>query len=145
MNTVLPFNFMRQKIAVLQSELMQLPQYEPETKHYFHAGMYCREVFRPKGVLVIGKVHKLEHFYVIASGIVEITDGTGETQILTGPAVVKSKPGTKRAVMALTPVTAMTFHVLPEMSLEDAEAMLVEDEPTAYLPGNKLKTIGVFQ
>lgn len=135
--------FMRRKVDALQAALSELPQYEPRTKHYWHAGMYCREVYRDAGVLVVGKVHRREHFYVIASGIVQITDGNGEPQTITGPAVINSMPGTKRAVLSLTPVTCMTFHVLPEMPLEDAEALLVEDEPSHYLAGNRLKSLEV--
>ena len=52
---------MQQRIGALQAELSKLPQYEPQTKHYFHGGMYCREVFRHAGVLVVGAVHKKEH------------------------------------------------------------------------------------
>lgn len=131
---------MRQRVDVLQAELSKLPQYEPETKHYFHAGMYCREVYRDAGVLVVGKVHKKEHFYVIASGTVQITDGISDPVEITGPKVIQSKPGTKRAVLSLTPTTCMTFHVLSEMTLEEAEAALVEDDPLSmYGIGNAVK------
>jgi len=53
---------MLEKVQALQVELSKLPQYEPETKHYFHGGMYCREVFRHAGVLVVGAVHKKSIF-----------------------------------------------------------------------------------
>ena len=69
---------MRRSVEQLQEDISKLPQYQPETKHYFHAGMYCREVFRHAGVLVVGKVHKKEHFYLIVSGTVMITDGEGD-------------------------------------------------------------------
>ena len=59
---VAPQQMMRQKVETLQQELSKLPQYEPQTKHYFHGGMYCREVFRHAGVLVVGAIHKKEHF-----------------------------------------------------------------------------------
>jgi len=68
---------MQQKVGALQAELLKLPQYQPDTKHYFHGGMYCREVFRHAGVLVVGAVHKKEHFYLIVYGTVAITDGDG--------------------------------------------------------------------
>ena len=68
---------MLEKVQTLQAEVSKLPQYEPETKHTFHGGMYCREVFRHAGVLVVGKVHKKEHFYYIVSGTVAITTDDG--------------------------------------------------------------------
>lgn len=131
--------FMRGKVEALQAALDCLPQYEPETRHYFHGGMYCREVFRNQDVLVVGKVHKQEHFYVIVSGTVLITDGMDEAREVTGPEVIMSKPGTKRAVLSITPAVCMTFHRTDATSVEEAEAELVEDEPSAYAPGNKIK------
>lgn len=131
---------MQQKIGVLQAELSKLPQYQPETKHYFHGGMYCREVFRHAGVLVVGAVHKKEHFYLIVSGTVAITNGEGQVQEVTGPYLFQSKPGTKRAVYAVTDALCMTFHATESQTVEEAEAELVEiEDNTNYLPGNVLK------
>jgi hypothetical protein len=137
---VAPSLNMRDKVKILQEEVSKLPQYEPETKHYFHAGMYCREVFRHAGVLVVGKVHKKEHFYLIVSGTVQITDGEGNAQEVTGPHLFLSKPGTKRAVYAVTDTLAMTFHVTDATTVEDAEQQLVEEDPNAmYALGNKVR------
>jgi hypothetical protein len=135
-----PLGLMQQKVEALQSELAKLPQYQPETKHYFHGGMYCREVFRHAGVLVVGAVHKKEHFYLIVSGTVAITDGEGNVQEVTGPHLFQSKPGTKRAVYAVTDALCMTFHAIDATTVEAAEAELVELEPSSmYAPGNFIK------
>lgn len=137
---VAPPQMMRQKVKILQEELSKLPQYQPETKHYFHGGMYCREVFRHAGVLVVGKVHKKEHFYLIVSGTVQITDGEGNAQEVTGPHLFLSKPGTKRAVYAVTDTLAMTFHATAASTVEEAEEQLVEEDPDAmYALGNTVK------
>lgn len=130
---------MLDKVKTLQAELSKLPQYQPETKHYFHGGMYCREVFRHAGVLVVGAVHKKEHMYLIVSGTVLITTDDG-VQTVTGPHLFLSKPGTKRAVFAETDALCMTFHAMEEKSVEEAEAELVEvEDNTMYLPGNVVK------
>jgi len=131
---------MRERMDALQEFVSRLPQYEPQTKHYFHGGMYCREVTRDAGVIVIGRVHKQEHFYVIVSGTVSITDGANEAQEVTGPCVIRSMPGTRRAVTSLTPAVCMTFHRTDATTVEAAEEELVEpDENTMYLPGNVVK------
>jgi hypothetical protein len=137
---VQPPQMMRQKVELLQEELSKLPQYEPKTKHYFHGGMYCREVFRHAGVLVVGAVHKKEHLYLIVSGTVAITDGEGNVQEVTGPHLFQSKPGTKRAVYAVTDALCMTFHAIEATTVEEAEAELVEVEPNSmYSLGNQVK------
>ena len=139
-----PFD-LRNRVEALQAELCKLPQYEPETKHTFHAGMYCREVWRQAGALVVGKVHKKEHFYLIVSGTVAITTNDG-VQSITGPQLLCSTPGTKRAVYAETDALCMTFHVVDAKTVEDAEIELVESDPNdMYAIGNivKDKQVGV--
>jgi mannose-6-phosphate isomerase-like protein (cupin superfamily) len=136
---VLPNVPLRQRVENLQREISKLPQYEPKTTHTFHAGMYCREVWRPAGVLVVGKVHKKEHFYLIVSGTVAITTDDG-VQLVTGPQLLCSTPGTKRAVYAETDALCMTFHVVDAKTIEDAEAELVEtDENSMFTIGNNIK------
>ena len=130
---------MLDKVKALQVEVSKLPQYEPDTKHYFHGGMYCREVFREAGILIVGAVHKKEHFYLIVSGTVAITTDDG-VQEVTGPYLFSSKPGTKRAVYAITDALCMTFHRVESSNVEDAEAELVEHDPDSmFSVGNKVK------
>ena len=134
-----PLELMRQKVEALQTAVSEMPQYEPITKHTFHGGMYCREVFRHAGVLVVGKVHKKEHFYLIVGGTVMITTDD-DVQYVTGPHLLCSKPGTKRAVYAETDTLCMTFHRVESDNVDDAEAELVEDDPTSmYAIGNQVK------
>ncbi len=127
-------------VTRLQSELLKLPQYEPVTTHHFFGGLYCREVYRDAGVVVVGRVHLKEHFYQVLSGSVLITqDGEVPVQV-DAPALLKSKPGTKRAVYALTDATCMTWHATNAKTPEEAEAELLEpDEESAYTADNKVK------
>ena len=130
---------MRDQVLALQSVLVQMPQYEPVTEHYFHGGMYCRKVFRHADVTVVGKVHKKEHFYLVVSGTVAVTTDDG-VQVITGPHLLCSKPGTKRAVYSVTDAVCMTFHRTDSTTVEDAEEELVEHDPASmFTIGNKLK------
>lgn len=131
---------MRAGVERMKQWLATQVPYEPQTKHYFHAGMYCRQVWRDANVMVIGKVHKKEHFYVIVSGTVAVTTDDGE-ELITGPRVLKCKAGTQRAVFSVTEALTMTFHICEARTIEDAERELVEDdEASPYGPGNVLKT-----
>jgi hypothetical protein len=125
----------------LQAEVAALPQFEPKTDHYFADGMYCRSVFRPAGCIVIGKVHKKEHFYIITKGKVAVA-GNGADKIYESGDVIISKPGTKRAVYALEDSICVTVHriVTESKDIEEIEKELVEEEPNSmYLAGNILK------
>jgi hypothetical protein len=126
-------------ITALKEALLQMPQVEPVTEHIFHGGMYCRQVFREAGTLVVGKVHKKEHFYMIVMGTVAITtdDGTIEAS---APYLFCSKPGTQRAVLSLTDTLTMTIHRADSVTVEDAEDELVESDPDSpFGAGNVLK------
>ena len=127
-------------IDALKTELLKMEQAEPETKNTFHGGMYCRQVFFKAGFLVVGKVHKREHFFFVASGTLLVTTDDGP-QNMVGPQMVCSPPGTRRAVYAQTDVLCMTFHRTDVTTVEDAEWELVEDDPASVFgPNNTLKS-----
>jgi quercetin dioxygenase-like cupin family protein len=126
-------------VQALQDAMSEMPQYEPPTEHLFHGGMYCRQVWRPAGCTIVGKVHKKEHFYIVVSGTICVTTDDG-VQTITGPKVLCSTPGTKRAVHAITDALCMTFHVVDAQTVEQAEDELVEpDNSSKFLVGNKVK------
>lgn len=131
----------RERVERLQEEMRKLPQWEPETFHYWAGGMYLRLVPRPAGALIVGKVHRREHFYLVMAGTVLITGGDAEPVEVTGPKVIVSQPGTKRAVYAKTDAVCATVHRTDKVDLEEIEEELVEPDPNSmYLPGNILKS-----
>jgi hypothetical protein len=117
----------REQVQRLQSEMAKLPQVELPTEHYFADGMYCRVVARPAGTLIVGKVHRKEHFYIVCSGTVRVTTDDGLKDI-TGPAVLISQPGTKRAVFAMTDATCLTVHRTDNTDIDEIERELIEPE-----------------
>jgi hypothetical protein len=132
----------REAICALQAAMSQLPQAELPTEHFFADGMYCRFLPRPAGTLIVGKVHLKEHFYVVCCGTVRVTNGEGPAREITGPAVIVSQPGTKRAVFAVTDATCLTVHRTDKTELDEIEDELVESDGTALFgPGNKLKVL----
>lgn len=128
-----------QDIVELQRALSKLPQVEPVSTHYFADGMYCREVFRTAGTLVVGKVHKKEHFFILVSGEMSVWSANAGVKRVCAPHVWVSQPGTKRVTYAHTDSTAITVHRVSFLNLDDIENELVEDEPSSnYGPGNTL-------
>jgi quercetin dioxygenase-like cupin family protein len=131
----------REDIERLQASLLQAPQLEFPTKHHFADGMYCREVFRPKDTLIVGKVHKKEHFYIVLSGEVTVV-GEGKRERIKAPRIMISQPGTKRAVYAHEDSICITVHRSFETDLDALERELVEEDTTALFgPGNTLKAL----
>lgn len=132
----------RAAIDHLQREMSGMPQVELPTEHFFADGMYARVLPRPAGTLIVGKVHRKEHFYIVCCGTVRITQGDGAAREVTGPAVLVSAPGTKRAVLALTDATCMTVHRTKKRNLDKIEQELIEPDTHALFDArNKLKVI----
>ena len=122
----------REQINILQSIMASMPQVDlsDHTKHHFADGMYIRELFRPAGTTIVGKVHKKEHFYIVLSGTVTVV-GDGFRETITAPRIIKSQPGTKRAVYAETDAICITIHRTDSTDLEEIETELIEEDSTA--------------
>ena len=84
----------REEIDKLQREMSVMPQAELQTEHYFSGGMYCRKLTRPAGTLIVGKVHKKDHFFLCAKGEIIAWSEGGMRHLYPGD-VICSKPGTK--------------------------------------------------
>jgi hypothetical protein len=108
-----------------------MPQVDLPTQHFFADGMYSRFLPRPKGTLIVGKVHRREHFFIICCGTVRITQGDEPAREVTGPAVIVSKPGTKRATLAMSDATCMTVHRTKKRNLDKIERELIEPDDSA--------------
>jgi len=120
--------------------MISIPQIELQTKHWFADGMYCRELFRPKDTLIVGKVHRREHFYIVLSGEVTVV-GDGKRERIKAPRILVSAPGTKRAVYAHEDSICITIHRTDETDLDAIERELVEpDESALFDAHNRLKT-----
>ena len=129
----------REEIDRLQSEMAKMPQPEMETEHYFSGGMYCRKLIRPAGTLIVGKVHKKDHFFMCAQGQIIAWSEKGMVTLNAGD-VLCSKAGTKRVTLAVTDAIGITFHKTSKTNLDKIEKELIEpDELALYDSSNKLK------
>lgn len=130
----------REQIDSLQRTMRDLPQLELPTKHYFADGMYLRELFRPAGCTIVGKVHKREHFYIVLSGEVTVTGDGKPPERIKAPRIIVSAPGTKRAVYAHVDSICITVHRTTETDLDAIERELIEPDETALFDAhNRLK------
>jgi len=129
----------REQINALQAEMVNMPQAELKTDHYFSGGMYCRRVFRSAGTLIVGKIHKEDHLFMCASGQIMAWTENGMKTLNAGD-VVESKAGTKRVTLALTDAIGITIHKTNEKDLEIIEKQLIEPDNLALFDfNNELK------
>lgn len=108
-------------------------------RHYFAPGMYGRELAIPGGMVVVGKVHRHQHFTLLLSGVATINTDRGMERLV-GPHVWVSQPGAKRALVTHSDCVFFTVHLNPDDTTDLAviEARTIEPEPclehTAALP-----------
>ena len=78
-------------------------------KHTFADGIYVREIFIPKGMCIVGKIHKHSHPNFLMKGTVNVVTEFGSERI-EAPCSMISKAGTKRALYAETDLIWVTVH-----------------------------------
>ena len=135
---------MKSRVMALEETMRSMPQVaDMQTDHYFADGMYARKLSRKAGTLIVGKVHKKEHLYIVTKGSVRVTSDD-EVRTLTAGDVIVSKPGTKRAVLALEDSVCMTVHRTDKKNVVKIEKELIESDPEALFDSNnQLKMIEV--
>lgn len=115
------------QIQRCEQAIKALPPVVIEPTHHFAEGLYGREILIPAGTILTGKVHRGEHLNFLMKG--EITVWTEEgMKRLQAPAVIVSKPGTKRIGYTHSDTIWITVHATHERDLERLEAELIEPE-----------------
>lgn len=132
---------MRERVLLLQSAVAQLPQVETPTFHHFADGMYLREQHIPAGTVIVGKIHKKEHFFILAKGQMQVTGDDG-VKTLTAPAIFCGRPGSKRAGYAHTDCVVLNVHKTNSTDIDEIEAEVIEPESDALLDAhNRIKEL----
>lgn len=121
---------MRSKVLALEDVLRAMPQVELPTSHHFSGGMYARVMELKAGYTIVGKVHKAEHFFILAAGRLAVTVDD-DVHVLTAPIVVASKGGVKRAGHALEDCVCINIHRTDLTNLDEIEEELIEPDPRA--------------
>lgn len=119
----------RNSITALANLMLSMPKEEmidvdSMTSHHFAPGVYAREYFIPKDSLVVGKIHKTEHFNIVCKGKVKVSTEDGAT-VIEGPCVFVSKAGVQKAVLALEDTTWITIHVTESTDVDEIEKEVI--------------------
>ena len=102
--------------------------------HRFSDGIYVREIKIPKGMLIVGKIHKHDHPNFLMEGEVCVITETEGEEYLAAPLSMISKKGTKRALYAITDLTWVTVHNNPTntQDLEELEKLVIAPSYEMY-------------
>lgn len=99
----------RDQIMDLEATCKKQEQVDVLVEHYFANGVYARQMYLPKDVLVVGKIHNFENISVISKGKVRVATDTG-VEVIEAPATFIGAAGVKRVILALEDTIWTTFH-----------------------------------
>lgn len=120
----------RARIRVLALQLEALPKLNQvpvstiPLVHHFAPHQYGREIHMPKGLVIVGKLHKHSHVNVISKGKCIVQTFEGE-ELLEAPATFVSPAGVQRAVYCLEDTVWTTLHSTDLTDLEEIEQEII--------------------
>lgn len=122
---------LKTKIDAFQAMMLEQPQAEVPVRNVFSGGVYAREVFIPKGTLLVGKLHMTEHLNICLQGDLTFVTVDGPRRIK-APAMFSSPAGTKKVAYANEDSIWVNVH--PDMGLdpEDIIASITVDTFAEY-------------
>ena len=117
-----------QKLDAFEAEMCKHPQVKAPLTHRFTNGMYIREILMPAGTVVMSRVHKTQHPFVISKGDVSVfTPGVGSVR-LKAPYTGITEPGTRRVLLTHEDTIWTTFHITETTDLDDLVEELTEHD-----------------
>lgn len=113
----------------------QLPQIPTKLVNRFAPGMYIRELTMPAGSIVVSRIHKTTHPFVITKGRCSVFYEGGSVVNYEAPFTGITQAGTRRLLFIQDETTWTTFHATDITDPEewvDKHTSLLSDES---LPG----------
>tara|TARA_R100000900_G_scaffold132509_2_gene108937 strand:+ start:8509 stop:9036 length:528 start_codon:yes stop_codon:yes gene_type:complete len=111
-------------------------------KQHIEGGMYTREIFMPKGSLVISMIHKQNHPSFLLKGEVSYLTDNGEVERIAAPHKIFTKQGTQRVLYIHEDTEWCCVYKTDATNYEEAEADVYAETykelPKKLIKKNKL-------
>ncbi len=126
----------REKVLRLEHSMQPIAQAECPVRHYFAPGMYAREITIPKGVVLVGAIHKTNNLVVLSKGRLRMatTDGT---QDIAAPYTMTCMAGAKNTALALEDSVWTNFFPTDETDVDRLVEILTESKACELLGGDR--------
>jgi hypothetical protein len=117
----------REAIMRLEEEMRKFDQLDLPLQHTFAPGQYAREIFLPKGCIVVGKIHKHAHLNIVSRGRVTVVTEFGPREIdaRERPVTFTSDAGSKRALYCHEDTIWTTIHLTQSTDLAEIEREII--------------------
>lgn len=110
----------------LHRHLAKQPQADIPLRHDFYPGLYMRTAWAAAGTLVISKIHKTRHPYVITKGRAKVFSETEGVIEVVAPFQGVTEPGTRRLIYVVEDIQWTTYHATEETDLAKIEALIIQ-------------------
>lgn len=136
---------LRTKINVAEEAMLKMPlasenngfgRIDLKIEHQFSFGVYARTVYIPKGITLVGHIHKFENLNILLKGKLQVSTGE-QIEIVEPPFSIVSPPNTKRIAYALEDSIWMTIHGTHERDLNIIEDYFIAHNEEEYLEFSK--------
>jgi len=91
-------------------------------KQTLEGGLYTRQVFAPKGNLIITMIHKQQHPSFLLKGKVSYLTDAGEVKTIVGPHIIHTQTGTQRVIYTHEDTDWCCVYKTDATTFEEAEA-----------------------
>jgi quercetin dioxygenase-like cupin family protein len=115
---------LREKLEKLTAALFSGKTIDLPVKHHFSRGVYARELFIPKGTVLVGKIHKFSQINIVLKGDISVLTEDGVKRVKAGETIV-SPAGIQRAGYAHEDTVWTTIHGTHETALDRLEDELI--------------------
>lgn len=122
----------REKVNIIEAEILKHPQLAPVVNHHFSPGVYARELHIPAGAILTGRVHKYTNLNILSAGEMAVLTDDGMKRV-SAPFTVVSPPGTKRVAYAFTDCVWTTILATDETDPAAIEAHFTAGSEQEYL------------
>lgn len=122
----------REQVNKAEAIMARMPQVDLPVKHHFSLGIYARELYIPKGVVLTGKIHKFEQLNILAKGRMKVLIDNVVKEV-EAPFIVVSPAGTKRIAIALEDCIWLTIHGTHETDIDLIEKQFIAQDEKDYL------------
>ena len=116
-------------------KIIDIPESGLPLTHVFSDGVYAREIFMPKGMLIIGHVHNTTHLNIVSTGEA-LVYMNGEMHKVTAPYTFESKADTRKVLFILEDMFWTTIHKTEETDIDVLENTLIDKSASENLTVN---------
>ena len=114
------------------NQIVETKEGELPLTHTFSDGVYAREIFMPKGMLVVGHIHNTTHLNIVSTGKA-LVYMNGVVEEITAPYTFESKAGTRKVLYITEDMFWTTIHKTDETDIDTIENIMVDKEASKDL------------